>query len=354
MAKMSAILVASVIWTLVIPGSVAYMEGVFYEVTLPSSAVEQKRELQEFTNYRSTLEGIRGRLDAELGMVARGQSPQDPARLFTTREQVVRELREVSPPIATLPFFGNPSWCYWAAVYAGLGILGLLLVERPTRLFSKHSMVAGVSAYVAFASASWARNFAFGSHGRTIFSYVNHDIGPWSYSLQELRALGMCILLAIVWRSWNRRHASVVVEMNRSNVSEATLVQAVRHSSRIRDIFSNWQVASVCVVVAFLPWTYFYWQTATVFGDGRYYVSALVMHGLWAVTWICVSAPVLTAVTFWTRYRGVLLANSGGSEEVLRTLKELDPIGNVGAVGAVLGSVVSFVLPAFDLIKKVI
>jgi hypothetical protein len=352
LVRLTSLLAAVLFWTLVIPGTVAYVEGVFYEVHLPADAAEPAKQLDRYNAQKKALEDIRDELDARLADVGRGVTIEDPERLLFARDHVVRELTELRPPVNLLPFYGNPSWCFWASAYAGLGILGLLLIKVPAPAFTARSVCAALAAYVSFSSTAWARNFAFRSRGRTIFSYVNYDIGPWSFVFQEARALGMCVLLALVCRAWSRHYARVLQEIDSWGHDGQTLVEVAAHASRIRGLFRNWQLASACVVVAFLPWTYFYWQTASVFQDTRYYVSAIVMHALWAITWITISAPLLAAMAWWINTRGLIVAKGCGDEGTLRALKEIDPISHAAAAGAALASVVSYLLPLLEFVRK--
>jgi hypothetical protein len=352
--QMMALLAITLVWTLLIPGAVAYGEGVFYSVEIPSAAVEQREQLTRYSDQRATFEGLRAQVDGRLHLAANGKVEDDIERLLSVHDHIQRELNGLSNPISLLPFYGNPSWCFWASAYFGLSALGLFLARRPARWFTPRSIAAAAAAYFMFSSTSWLRNFGLGSKGRTIFSYVNYDIGRWSFVLQEIRGLGICILLVVAWRAWSEHYASVVTDINNWDRPTEALDDVAQRASRIRNLFFEWKLASVCVVMAFLPWTYFYWQTATIFGDSRYWVSAIVMHSFWAVTWIGVSAPLLAASRWWTGLRARIVASSGGNDVTLKALKELDPIGNAGAFGAAIASVVSFLLPVVEFVKKVI
>ena len=70
-----------------------------------------------------------------------------------------------------------------------------------------------------------------------------------------------------------------------------------------RHSFDRWQMHSLLLACAFLPWTAYYWSLDRVFGDPRYYWSTLTVHVLWGFTWFRLSVPLFRVARRFNRHR---------------------------------------------------
>jgi hypothetical protein len=202
---------------------------------------------------------------------------------------------------------------------------------------------------------NWLRNFAFYDEGRTIFSYVNYDISPLSFILQELRAIVMALLISVLWQQWMIYYGEVKQQFSRWEGKSSGLADISKRSHLVADMFNRWQLNSVLVVGAFLPWTFFYWQNTVALGDSRYVVAALAMHFYWAMSWVLISAPLIYTFHKWSLLKSEVLAlasdNPDDSKNVDRRIsfvRETNPLSSLQIVGAGVASVVSFLLPLLD------
>jgi hypothetical protein len=122
-----------------------------------------------------------------------------------------------------------------------------------------------------------------------------------SFFLQEWNAsiVTFCILeLLLGWScyfiQW-RKELSVVRKTNRLNNNQVyILLQSLSRQ------FIHWQVCSVLLACAFVPYTFLFWRYISDYGDMRYLPHALIIHALWAFCWLAVSLPLMQTWYDWT------------------------------------------------------
>lgn len=115
--------------------------------------------------------------------------------------------------------------------------------------------------------------------------------------------------------------------------------------------FVHWQICSVLIAIAFIPYTYFFWKYVIVLGDARYTYHAIVVHFMWGVVWLTISAPVfytgykLRALMFYPRM------NEHDESEGKKTDIKLDSenfdgvIGSLNFIGSIIAACITFVAP---------
>jgi hypothetical protein len=175
--------------------------------------------------------------------------------------------------------------------------------------------------------------------------------------LQDVRTLILAILVAILWNQWMQYHDDVRQQVSSWKPTTKSLEPMAMHARTVSVLFNRWQLISVIIVGAFLPWTVFYWINVMTFGDSRYVVAAFTIHLHWAITWILVSAPLIHTFYAWTNLKSEALAlvasSTDDSKEVDRKLAYItqsNPLTNLQIIGAGVVSIFSFLLPIINLI----
>src|ERR1700733_6068937 len=120
--------------------------------------------------------------------------------------------------------------------------------------------------------------------GRRVFSFVNRDISPASFVLQELRVLGMMILLGLLWERCSEGYIRLKEELPLRSVKDLSANGLVDDVMLYRNTLQSWQTTSIILAVVFLPWSYFYWREIQEHHDIRYFPSAVIIQLIWLAT----------------------------------------------------------------------
>lgn len=202
------------------------------------------------------------------------------------------------------------------------------------------------------------RNFVLSNDGRTVYAYPNVDIHFGSFVAQELVILGFCLLLAVVWLDWIEQFA-IFRELPPVNDKSHLNLLSGRVVRDLSSALLKWQIASVVLAFGFLPFTNFFWTLVEGYRDQRYFLSAVVAHGLWALSWSLISLPVLERWRAWKAfYRQAvaqLAADSATIEErrfKMDMIVALQPLSTTYLSLSGATAAVSFVLPIVQLFMK--
>jgi hypothetical protein len=121
-------------------------------------------------------------------------------------------------------------------------------------------------------------------------------------------------------------------------------------------LFLQWQVCSIVLAGAFLPYTFFFWSYVIELRDNRYLAHALIMHGLWGVSWLLISLPLAWTWYEWnTRYklRASIAATRPDFDKTQEhsTLELGSLLGSWNVMGSLAGVVLAF---GYPILKEVI
>lgn len=352
----------SLIWIVIIPGFVAYREGVFYksdvEARLPSHST---RAVSSYDLYRKTQTNNAlaiAEIDRQLTeLLQRKENTAQIESLIKLRQIYREEQTNSKPPITPSPYFGNRTPSYTFISYIFLGISLFLLMPVPIKTLNlRKAILLGVLLYAGWMFTSWIRNFVVYDEGRTIFSFVNYDIGPLSFLLQELRILGLCLMIAALWQGWTSYFTTVADQYRRDSAHEESLVSLGNNALFIAQMFNRWQLTSIALLGAFLPWTFLYWSNIVNYGDSRYVIPALVVHLYWIVSWGLTTAPLIYAYKRWAAAKTRALAEAATSnrqrepDRSIKFVREINPISSFQVFGAGVATAISFLLPFKDLV----
>jgi hypothetical protein len=359
------IIVVSLGWNYALPGLVGYFNGTFYEsgieAKLPAHATSAIAKYRTYESERQQYQQMIRQADRQIEeLLEKGQGSEELDRFLKVRQAYKSELASLKSPIHLLPYYGNLTNYYFSSSCAFLGLLALWGIRRSDfRVELSKVAITGFILYVGWASIGWLRNFVFYGEGRTIFAFANYDISRSGFVLQELRALVMFVLVAMVWELCFRRSDEAVREILPWDSVGDSLRVLDDGATAISRRFAEWQITSLLLLSSFLPWTFFYYSNAIRSDDSRYILSALVMHIYWLVSWILATLPLVLSFRKWSNLRSRALAMRAGqsqdSKEIDRSiafLKELNPLSSAQILWASVASVVSFFLPLIDLLKK--
>lgn len=350
----------SLIWNFGVAGVVAYKEGVFYandvEGKLPSHSREALSKYDSYKKKRNNYIQIISEIDSQIENPSQiRENYGDVENLIKLRNLYREELSSLKSPISISPYYMNRPLYITFIAYVSLGILTFLLMPTSLKgLNVRKVLTVGLLLYIGWMSTGWLRNFVFYDEGRTVFSFVNYDIGPVSFFLQELRLLGACILISAVWWGWIVYFDDVLKRLQDRDSEPTSLFELSEHAYIITRMFTRWQITSIVIVAAFLPWTYHYWMLIVRQGDSRYVIHALVMHGYWAVTWILTTVPLFYVYRKWSALKTAVLSKAvssdtnGEPDRTINIIKEISPLSNLQFAGASIVSVISFLLPLKD------
>jgi hypothetical protein len=241
----------------------------------------------------------------------------------------------------------------WPALYACMGILICLFAPGAgLRFIPKLHLPLFFGTLLLYRFPTWVRNIpSLQRLDRESYSAGNFDISPMSFFVQEGQALLVCVLLVVfssLWAAfWPRWRAACRALIAQHRDDEFATAYA--------DLFIYWQVCSLLLAGAFVPYTIFFWNEVIDFGDKRYILHAIIMHGLWGVSWILISLPVL-----WTQY--VCSVEPALQPSPTVPLPSAEPaeasrdyslrFGNWNVIASIIGSIFTFIFPLLkELIK---
>jgi hypothetical protein len=359
------ILTIIVLWNIFVPGLVAYLDGVFYsddiEAKFPKHSIKAAESYNLYKQTRVSYNQLISNTDIKINDILQKQDGfTDLETLLKLRETYRNDLTRLKSPIIVSPFYNNRSAYYFLVCYIFLSIsIFLLKPESSTKLNRKKILQSTLFVYIGWTFTTWLRNFVFYDDGRTIFSYVNYDISPSSFILQEFRTLVMAFLVAVLWQQWIKYYDKVCQETASWENDSASLLSMIKRADVVSNMFNKWQVNSVIIVAAFLPWTFFYWINVMYYGDSRYVVAALFMHVYWAISWILITLPLIHVYQKWTKLKSKTLATAAIKtdkkpevDREINFLKELNPLTDFQISFAAVVSISSFLLPFVNTVIK--
>jgi hypothetical protein len=349
------IVAASIFWVVIVPALAAYFDGVFFNEDVRNKLGKSLDPFisnfeEDHRRYQREKENLDGQIAA---IMNGGSSSTNLAEILTIREQLVTKLENHHPPVTVSGFYGNATTYIWLITYIALGIL--VFIINPSfslRGATSKILLLAILGHISFEWTNWIRNFILYRNGRTVFSYVNYDVSPMSFFLQEFRVFGMMVMLAIVWKSWLKYYDKMTLVIatwkNKATLSEDFGEQAIY----VSDTFNKWQVASIALAGTFLPWTWFFWSSVTRLGDIRYVLQAIIVHLIWGGTWLVISTPLLTVLDGWARYKyKVLSIARKQSNSDAQLILQINPFGQLQFVGTSIIALISFISPLLEVFR---
>jgi len=338
--KFGLIAAISLVLGLLIPGLIAYRDGVFFEDTfqqhIPQQALQQ---LNAYESRRVALERGVTRIDLALRNAnAVNLTPSQLTVLLSLRSSYEAALKAGKPPLVLQPYLEHILMYLWPIRYCCLFTLIVFFSPSGTS-FSRRTMLAitplalGIFVFVVW--PLWARNLVelTASQGRIVYAYANFDVDRWSFLVQQCNFAVFAFLLAVIWRQWDDffRGSS---KSNGSSAADFQVVFDPEELNRVYRAFDNWLSSVVILSIGFATFTAVFWSLILRYHDHTYIYEVIAGHVLWFVSVMILIRPLKAIWGQWhytkMRARSVLLATEQRVdmlEAKLEALKDLQPIG---------------------------
>jgi hypothetical protein len=360
------IILFTMAWTLLVPGFISYQENLLYvgQMTdrIPKHATIAIAAFQKYKQQKSQLKKGVTIVDS---LIYQNLDKKDNANyldnLFTIKKDYQSELSLLKEPIAFRPFYGNRIPYYWFINYFALLILVFIVSPVNNKIISiRRAILVALILHLLYSSFNYLRNFLFYNEGRVIFSYAHHDISPIGFFLQEIQFFGMCLMVATIWIQWDLHLNNISKYTSGWKAGKDISLQSLNESSRfIYALFMRWQLSSILLAGGFLIWTFHFWNLAFEVGDVRYYISAIIMHLFWLVSWIILSRPLVMAFTRWTSLKSNFEAmicekpnEFKNAEYALKYVNHLNPLSAYQLLATSVAAIGSLLLPFIDLVRR--
>jgi len=327
--KFLIIIIISGIWTLIIPGYVAYRDNVFYGNTIKLKISDSIVNSKLLDNEGAKIE-----------------YPRDLNNIHAYKKKT----------IVIFSGFGDHRLNFiWFSSYIVM-LLYIFIINR-NKINIKlliPGLILGVLSYLLFQGPNWFRNTELGRVGRTIYTFVNIDVDAPSFFLQEARAFIFTILLGIIWsiNEHNRIEQKRAIVKIYKDLSEKNLLKL---SIRLRKTFYEWQRDTILIIILFVPWTWFYWKNISVYGDQRYLFAAIIFHTFWIVSIIIITMPFLLLSYGWWKLKLNCLLNYSSDNSLTKTqslIYGLDPIPRGQLFFSGITTFISLISPFIQILFK--
>jgi hypothetical protein len=342
------------VWAAILPGVVARARGVYFDSQVEAIAVRNFSEVADDLAAHRTFERTAQNLVRNASAALESElATKDGTKHFDSLYTIVA--RPPKAPTRNFQVAGFQDNQTTPIFFVHFVAMSALLLWGGHRLRFGTGLKLGGILFVIYEWPNWVRNFWLNtpSYGRKVFSYVHWDIDKVSFLLQEARVLTMTVLVALLWEQ-RARTVSDYELMARNDTSLP--YEVIARSESLTNAFAAWQVDSILLALAFLPWTYFYWLEVNGgggVGDRRYLVSAVFAHVLWASTWALLSGPLWKGLREWNRAKLALLQSVVETVpgNALSLIQEGNPLNTASVIGAGLAAVISFLLPLASWLK---
>jgi hypothetical protein len=308
------------LWVYVLPGLVAYRDGVITDQGITSKL--RGEAARKWQDYKDDVQSQQQLLTQVRAAIKQTLATGGDVRVLVTAQQEYVGL-SVPPPITVSGFSGN---LFLDILFLSYITLGALLSIAGVRMRTKFDFWwvfrFGTLIYVLFMWSNWLRNSVSTEYerGRRFYTFTNWDMSSASFLLQEARLFVLFILVAMLWDLYRKQHAHIVQSQLRDEPAALSLRELVERGQEYTEMLLAWQVSSLLVLALLLPWSYRYWQTLASYKDFRYLPAALAIHLIWLATWCFVSLPLLAAGRWWARGRLDAQMSAVSSEDDRRVI----------------------------------
>jgi hypothetical protein len=121
--------------------------------------------------------------------------------------------------------------------------------------------------------------------------------------------------------------------------------------------FIHWQVCTVLLVVAFLPYTFLFWRYVFDYGDVRYLTHAVIVHALWGMSCVMISLPLAQTWYNWQLRQArstSQVEDHNGTEEKFEIEQFPEfPIGSLNIITSIVAALVAFGSPLIKAVASV-
>jgi hypothetical protein len=367
--KAGLILFAGILLGIFIPGYFYNVCHVFYRddiaTILPDNPKINPNPRPTWEAYQKTTQGLQNALSAIDVRISIAGNPvagisavNDISALVEQRIKLQSALDKVkeNPPFHLSGFYLESLMIMWPAFYTCLAwLIFILAPDYPRRPEILRWIPLFIGTLVLYRWPTWMRNVPGLRYiERHIYASGNWDVSVGSFFVQELQAVLACILLVAVWAIW-ADFIPVWQEQVRECLwgGDGNKDRLPEFAESFVQLFVHWQVCSLILAGAFVPYTFFFWDYVIGYGDKRYLAHALIMHGIWGVTWLLISTPLA-----WTWYQWNVRYKLRAKMTLQRSKPGEQPsgidmgtlIGSWNVIGSFAGAMVAF---GFPIVKEI-
>ena len=229
---------------------------------------------------------------------------------------------------------------------------------RTTSLTLRVYLFIGV--LILFRSPTWIRNIlASDANARVVYAVGNFDISRVSFFIQEILSAFVCVFIVAIWVSW-----ADFFRFWRRSVLAQWPAMVVDHSARLMEsltvLFIHWQICSIVLAGAFLPYSLLFWKYVISYHDARYLPAALITHLFWLITWLIISLPLTWTWYMWSVRYGLFhrdLRVGLASDDDVHGQPQREagtpplPINALNIAGSAIGALLTF---GFPVLKEIL
>ncbi len=214
---------------------------------------------------------------------------------------------------------------------------------------------AVIAIYPIYQGPVWLRNFVLSNEQRRVYSFANWDICHASFWMQEVNTLIWLLLIIFLWQRW----LSMYKHRTRELAREVDAPPDMKSLTRLSDTFLHWQISSVILAMGFMVFTGVFWDLVIGNRDRRYLIPAIVVHLIWALSWMLATMPLFATWQDFSRKKmHAMLAKSQGEVEGkdfvtdTEALEKLSPVALWNGFGSAVTALLSFVFPIIHALIK--
>lgn len=364
--KFGWIALLSVLVGAVLPGLVAFHEGVFFrdqtEQRVRSRRADADKVLEAFDKQTARINLEISVLDGKIAAAGPGDNAV-PA-LISLR-QADRLQLEKKLAISIQPFYLHVLMYFWPVMYCGLSTVIFILrpsgaqrslrstLRAPTLLLALGIFVGFVVPFVfrVFAAPSFAQ-------GRTVYAYCNPDISLVSFLIQLLNFVLMCLLLAVIWTEWSEFASEQRVALLQA--SEEAPAADFRLLSELSRQFFRWQVTFLAISVGFATYTGVFWTQIVRNGDKRFWYEAIAAHGIWVITIVLTATTLGVTWNTWRRHKLRIITDlinqphppADGFDARITLIRGLGAVSNWNVVFSIATIITTLLVPLIQAFIK--
>lgn len=282
-----------------------------------------------------------------------------------------------------LPIYKSSAYFVWPALFTSLWWLIFIFPEFTRCLWDENeishynhklkidaqAVIWSVMIFTAYLVPFLFRNEFTGNLDRIIFAYTNKDICKICYYTLWFHGAIFSISLSAIWKAWSAyfsecKNTIYSISIHDEKLTIETIATSVITIKRYVSIcFAQWQIASIMLGLGFIFYSSYFWILISKYGDSRYIIDGVIIHSLWAITWVVISLPIMYIWIAWHRetikLRKTLLLkdkeyikndagknceNDIGISDIMTT----SPIGIWNLIVSSIAAVVSFFAPLFQ------
>jgi hypothetical protein len=305
--KAGLLVLLGLILGLMVPGLLYYEIGVFSHDDvvkhLSDNLKDVKKKITTFDDETEKLKNDIVILNSRIVQETSASNQSGTVELLKFRRDLAAYIDSRKPPFQVVGFYPDRTMFLWSILY--ISFFWLIYIFAPQVKFEKRQISYGLlflGLLILYRWPTWLRNTGIlGNTDRFIYNQTNFDVSPAGFFVQEGNAVIVvwCMLeLFLIWLSYLTLWRKEVAAFRRSKILTTdqmySLVQALSRQ------FAHWQLCSVLLALAFVPYTFFFWTFVVDFGDHRYIPAALITHALWGACWVAVSLPLAQTWYEWT------------------------------------------------------